>query len=345
MPNSSKPAFPLLTFNDLLRYLPNNQINYQQWDACVAASAQVIVYGLSWYLDVVSPGWAGLVEEEAGRYLRVMPLPEAKKMGIPYLRQPFFTQQLGLFSVRQQADEAGALHQVLRHYGLISKYSFNTGNQGLAPAAHLHLQQHYTHHLDLSPPYDTLCRNYSRDRKLNLQRARKAGLQVEESADIQPLIALFKSDAASRITGGAAPASYQLLEDLFGKLREKGLATLYYTRTETGEYDAGCLFVCYAHKIIYLFNAASVAGRRRNGRSLMIDLVIRQYAGQPYVLDFESPAAVAAITRVYQGFNSRAVPFFSIRYNRLPAPIRWVKQARQLFYQKVLPALKPDFNT
>jgi hypothetical protein len=168
---------------------------------------------------------------------------------------------------------------------------------------------------------------------------------VVESTDIQPLIALFKSDAASRITGGAAPESYQLLEDLFGRLREKGLATLYYTRTGAGEYDAGCLFVRYAHKIIYLFNAASVAGRRRNGRSLMIDQVIRQYAGQPYIFDFESPAAVAAIIRVYRGFNSQPVPYYTIRYNRLPAPIRWVKQARQLFYQKVLPALKPDLNT
>jgi hypothetical protein len=327
----------------LLRYLSNSQINYPQWDACVAASPQAIVYGLSWYLDVVSPGWAGLVEEEQGRYLAVMPLPEARKIGIPYLRQPFFAQQLGLFSVRAPADPAGALQQVLQHYSLISKYSFNTGNQNLAWPAHPHLlgQQQFTHHLDLSPPYETLCRQYSRDRKLNLARARKAGLQVVESEDIQPLIALFKSDAAARITGGAAEESYQLLQDLFRQLQERKLATLYYTRTADGEWDAGCLFVRYAQTIIYLFNAASVAGRRRNGRTLLIDRVIRQYAGQPYILDFESPAAVAPIIRVYQGFGAQAVSFYTIRYNRLPAPVRWVKQARQLFYQKVLPTFKP----
>ena len=327
----------------MLRYLPNSQINYQQWDACVSASPQALVYGLSWYLDVVSPGWAGLVEEEQGRYLTVMPLPEARKIGIPYLRQPFFAQQLGLFSVQGQAAWAGALDQVLRHYPLISKYSFNTGNQQLAFPAHphLHVQQQETHHLDLSPPYETLRRQYSRDRKLNLSRARKAGLQVVESEDIRPLIALFKSDAALRITGGAAEASYRILETLFAVLKQKGLARLYYTRTAAGEWDAGCLFVHYAGKIIYLFNAASVEGRRRNGRSLMIDRVIRQYAGQPVIFDFESPAAVASIIRVYRGFGSRAASFYTIRYNHLPAPVKWVKQARQLFYQKLLPALKP----
>jgi hypothetical protein len=328
----------------LLRYLSNSQINYQMWDACVEASPQALIYGLSWYLDVVSPGWAGLVAEEPGRYLTVMPLPEARKMGIPYLRQPFFAQQLGLFSVGQAAGGPGALDLVLHRYSLVSRYSFNTGNQNLVLPAdpNLQLQQHHTHHLDLSPTYDTLYQQYSRDRKLNLSRARKAGLQVVAGTDVQPLIAMFRSEAASRIPGGVSEASYRLLESLFLKCREKGLAHLYYTRTAAGEWDAGCLFVAYAGKIIYLFNAASVAGRRRNGRSLMIDQMIRRYAGQRYIFDFESPAAVAPIIRVYRGFGALPAPFYAIRYNRLPAPIRWVKQARQLFYQKVLPTFKPD---
>lgn len=327
----------------MLRYLPHSQINYQQWDACVQASSQSIVYALSWYLDVVSPGWAGLVDEQGGHYRAVVPLPEAKKFGITYLRQPFFAQQLGLFSVGEPPDMAGALHQVLSRYALISKYAFNTGNQPLAfPASpYLQAEPQYTHHLDLSLPYERLYQHYSRDRKLNLSRARKAGLQVVESQDIQPLIALFKSDAASRITGGAPEASYRMLEALYARLQQRGLARLYYTRSPAGDWDAGCLFVCYAHKIIYLFNAASVAGRRRNGRSLMIDQMIRQHAGQPYVFDFESPAAVASIIRVYRGFNARPQPFYTLRYNRLPAPLRWVKQARQLFYQKLLPTFNP----
>ncbi|MGV3502467.1 MAG: GNAT family N-acetyltransferase [Adhaeribacter sp.] len=328
----------------MLRLLPNSQIDYPQWDACVEASPQAIVYALSWYLDVVSPGWGGVVLEEQGRYLAVMPLPRKVKIGISYLRQPFFAQQLGWFSRQHQVGQAqAALDLVLQQYALVSKYSFNTANQELTfpVSPQLQVEVQHTHHLDLSPPYETLYRQYSRDRKLNLARARKAGLQVVASDDIQPLISLFQSDAASRIRGGAAPESYQILENLFRVLKEKGLAYLYYTRTARGEWDAGCLFVVYAHKIIYLFNAASVAGRRRNGRSLMIDAMIRCHAGQPYVLDFESPAAVAGIIRVYQGFGSVPVPFYTLRYNHLPAPLRWLKQARKLFYQRLLPALRP----
>lgn len=328
----------------MLRLLPNSQIQYSQWDACVEASPQAIVYALSWYLDVVSPGWKGVVLEEAGRYLAVMPLPEAKKMGIRYLRQPFFTQQLGWFSRQPQPAQAeAALKMVLQRYALVSTYAYNTGNPQLAfPAMpQLQVEAQHTHHLDLSPPYGTLYRHYSRDRKLNLGRARKANLQVVASDDIQPLIRLFQSDAASRIRGGAPPEAYRILENLFRVLQEKKLAQLYYTRTAQGEWDAGCLFVVYAHKIIYLFNAASVVGRRRNGRSLMIDALIRRYAGQPYVLDFESPPAAADIIRVYRGFGSLPVPFYTLRYNNLPAPLRWLKQARKLFYQQLMPTLRP----
>lgn len=235
---------------------------------------------------------------------------------------------------------------MLQRYDLVSKYAFNTGNQQLVfpPSPRLQVARQFTHHLDLSRPYETLYRHYSRDRKLNLGRARKADLQVLASDDIEPLIALFKADAASRIQGGAPEAAYRILQDLFAVLQEKGLARLFYTRTPQGEWDAGCLFVVHAQKIIYLFNAASVAGRRRNGRSLMIDAMIRRYAGQPYVLDFESPPAVADIIRVYQGFGSVPVPFYTLRYNNLPAPLRWLQQARKLFYQKLLPTLLPGSN-
>ena len=330
----------------MLRYLSNSQINYPEWDACIAASGQPLVYALSWYLDAVSPNWAGLVADQEGRYLAVMPLPEEKKMGIPFLRQPVVAQQLGLFARPGYGDTGGLLTRLLSQYALISRYCFHTGNQQLSfpTDPNLQVQQQYTHHLDLSPPYETLYRQYSRDRKLNLRRARQAGLQVLESQDIQPLICLFQADAASRITGGVAEASYRILTDLYGRLQARGMASLYYTQTAAGEWDAGCLFVRYAGQITYLFNAASVAGRPRNGRTLLIDRVIRAHAGQPYVLDFESPAAVADIIRVYRGFNALPVSFYSIQYNRLPAPVRWVKQARQFFYQKVLPARKPGLK-
>ncbi|KAA5539255.1 GNAT family N-acetyltransferase [Adhaeribacter rhizoryzae] len=321
------------------RYFSNRQINYAAWDACVAASEQRLVYALSWYLDVVSPGWAGLVEEQDGQYVAVMPLPIKQQFGIHYLAQPLFCQQLGFFAITNAVQPKQFVAAIKRHFSLISKYTFNTSNTFLLnpeEKSDLHVYQHYTHHLNLNQSYEAIYQNYSRDRKLNLKRSQKAGLIIRESTDIEILIRLFKEDAATRIRGGVSEAAYGQLQQLYQVLAAKGLATLLYTQTSAGEIDAGCLFVTYGQKIIYLFNAASIAGRSRNGRSLMLDYMIQKYAGQPYIFDFESPADISSIIRVYQGFGAEPAPFYTITQNNLPVPLKFLKKARQFLYLKVI---------
>jgi len=324
----------------VLKYRPHNQIDKQKWDACVEASAQRIVYALSWYLDVVAPAWVAFIWEQEEQYKAVMPLPEAHKFGIKYVLQPFFCPQLGVFATTEifLDDFVQALKE---KYVLISNYCFNTANYGnVNKVSDLKVKQYYTHHLQLNAGYGQIFAGYSRDRKLNLKRARKAGLTIVESTDIKPIIKLFREDAEARIYGGVNLETYLLLERLYKELQQRGLATLLYTHTPDGEIDAGCLFINYADKIIYIFNAASKSGRRHNGRSLMIDAVIRKYAGQPLVFDFESPPDVANIIRVYQGFGSEPVPYYSLQLNRLPKPLQFIKEARRFFYQRVLPAFR-----
>src|SRR6185295_10985608 len=77
--------------------LPHHRIDKEKWDACISGSCNPIVYAYSWYLDAVSPGWEALVEDD---YCSVFPLTAKKKLGLNYLSQPYFTQQLGVFSER-----------------------------------------------------------------------------------------------------------------------------------------------------------------------------------------------------------------------------------------------------
>ncbi|MEA2107399.1 MAG: hypothetical protein U9P82_11900, partial [Bacteroidota bacterium] len=77
-----------------INHLQNAQIDKQKWDLTIENSHNGLVYALSWYLDVVSPGWNALV---LGDYEAVMPLPVKQKFGLEYLVQPPFCQQLGVF--------------------------------------------------------------------------------------------------------------------------------------------------------------------------------------------------------------------------------------------------------
>ena len=53
-------------------HLRNSEIDRTNWDNCIAQSANQLTYAHSWYLDVVSPQWEALVDEN---YDYVMPLP------------------------------------------------------------------------------------------------------------------------------------------------------------------------------------------------------------------------------------------------------------------------------
>ena len=79
----------------MIRYLKNSEIDTGKWDETVLGSVNTSIYAYSWYLDIVCDSWDALVEDD---YVGVMPLPWKQKVGIKYLYQPPFTQQLGLFS-------------------------------------------------------------------------------------------------------------------------------------------------------------------------------------------------------------------------------------------------------
>jgi hypothetical protein len=84
----------------VIQYLTHNQIDKKKWDATIAECGNI--YAFSWYLDIVHPHWEALVE---GDYQVVMPITGGKKFGINYLFQPYFVQQLGVFSKQPLTQE------------------------------------------------------------------------------------------------------------------------------------------------------------------------------------------------------------------------------------------------
>ncbi|WP_299826248.1 GNAT family N-acetyltransferase [uncultured Pontibacter sp.] len=325
-------------------YLPHTQIDKLQWDALITASEQGQVYALAWYLDVVAPGWDAVVElDEAGKYETVMPVPWQRKLGMRYVQQPLYCQQLGIYTLA--ASIAGATYrqfwaEVQQRFKYVVGYNFNTGNQ--LPQQQ---EQTYTLYLDLGKPYQELQQHYTRDRKMNLKRAQKAGLQLLHSQDIAPLIQFFKDETAKRIYGGVSESAYMLLQNLYRALQERGLAQLYYTLDAGGRKNAGCLFIVWRNKIVYIFNAAAAHGRKLNGRTLILDHIIQKYAGQEFILDFESPDdSEPDIVHFYRSFGPKTMPIPVLKYNRLPKSIKLARELRVRLVKSLKDSIKA-FNS
>ncbi|MBL0128906.1 MAG: hypothetical protein IPP83_15955 [Flavobacteriales bacterium] len=85
----------------MIRHLTHTEIDKAWWDAALLRCENRLWYAQSWILDIASPGWEALVDEETGS---IMPLTWRRKWGVNYLFQPYGLQQLGLFAPAGSMD-------------------------------------------------------------------------------------------------------------------------------------------------------------------------------------------------------------------------------------------------
>ena len=266
----------------------------------------------------------GLVDVDVqGNYVAVMPVPLRRKWGVWRVHQPFFCQMLGVFS-RSLTFGAAAfyqfVHERFQHGSVWQVVQCPTLSVPANAVRQLHTQV-----LDLSNAYPILYARYTPDRRRNLRRAQGMGWQVREATDIDPLVTLFQQNHAHTIDGGVSNQAYGILRNLYTELQLRGMATLLYAERD-GQVEAGTLFVQDHNRIIYLFNAATEAGRRGNARTWLIDQHIQKKANQraspdPMTFDFESPEK-PAIQAFYASFGTVLQPYWSVRWSRLSIPER-----------------------
>lgn len=325
----------------MIRYLRPGEIDRPQWDALLARAPNGLIYGLSWYLDIVSPGWAALVKEEAGRYVAVLPLPVRRKFGLKYLKQPLFAQQLGLFYLQEPtAADWQQIGQLLRQrFRFITQYAFNTSNQELLGLGQPELASgaFTTYYLLLKPAYSQLLAGYKANRRWRLNQARRRGLRLAPSTDIDRLIQIFAEHTAPKIHGVVGEAyEYRLLRALYTAASQRSMAHMWQACAVTGEVVAMILLFEFNGQLTYIFNSSTPAGKELGAISVLLDEVFRTYAGQALTFDFEAPE-VANVAHFYASFGSVAMPFQVITANRLPWPVRQLKAARMALYRQLRP--------
>lgn len=321
----------------MIRYIGPAEVDRPQWDALITAAPNGLIYGLSWYLDSVSPGWAALVKEENDRYVAVLPLPVRRKFGLHYLLQPLFAQQLGLFYVvPPTAADWAQLGELLRQrFIYITRYAFNVGNAALAGPAALGLPgtPARTYHLSLRPAYAELWAGYRPERRRHLRKAQAHGLVVEPTTDINQLIRLFDENTAHRLVGMRGEGyTYPMLRALYGAASRAGMASLWQARTPDQRMVAMMFVLHFKRHIIYLFNASTAEGKATGAISVLIDAFLQQHAGQDLCFDFESPG-VPSLERFYSSFGSVEANYFTVTADQLPWPVRQLKAARMALYR------------
>jgi len=313
----------------VIQFVERKEINDRKWDECIQHSFNGNLYGYSWFLDSVAPEWNALIEDD---YERVFPVVFRKRFGISYIYQPFFTQQLGLYSRKQLSSDI--LHQFIRsipgHFRM-GEINLNTHNQ--ADEKSFKIIPQFNHELDLIKNYEDLRSKYSDNLARNLKKADKAGLNISRNIKPDDIIDIFRRNRGKDIAH-LKESDYSRLKRMTYTCIHKGIADIWGVYNLQNQLCAGAFFFTINKKTIFLFSGLSSEGKECGAMPYLIDSFIREHAGKPVTFDFDG-SNDPNLARFYKSFGARELIYQRLYFNRWPWMLKpayqFVKWGRSLF--------------
>ena len=280
----------------VIRFLKHSEIDKAKWDQSLEATLTPRIYAYSWYLDVVSPNWCALIEDD---YKSIFPIPIQKKIGIFYISQPLFTQQLGLFSCEAPNNVDVFLRAIPKRIWIRSLQIHNRLDNAK-------IRDNFE--LDISSDIEIIREEYSQNVKRNLKKAKKNHLEIKECSN-DLLIQLFKQNkgkAVKELDREAYVTLSKLLEII--QQKEKGECFGVYKQEQliSAAFFSNCL-----GRSTYLFSASNSSAREIGANHFLIDNYIAKYKKDSLILDFEG-AMIPTLARFYASFGAEKKYYFLI---------------------------------
>lgn len=295
-----------------IEFIKRKEIEVEKWDRLVAESPAETIYPYSWYLDVVAENWSALVVED---YRFVMPVVWKKKAGIKYIYQPFYTQQLGVFS-REYVDPEliRKLLRILYKKFRFAGINFNSKNL-IGEEAPFIVDDKSNYVLTLDQDYDTHSGLYSSNARRNIKKSMELSEHIEKNLPVGELLRLKReNDVIKR-----SEEEYGWMLELFETLLERKAGKIYAIRSGS-DVNAAAFFAFSKNRAIYLLSASSQTGKEERGMFRIVDAFIKDFAGSGLILDFEG-SNIPSVARFFGGFGARAEIYQGVSFSRLPAPL------------------------
>jgi hypothetical protein len=303
--------------NPEISLVKNTDIDYQKWDHCVQSSGNFRVYAISWYLDIVSPNWAGLIW---GDYLYVMPLVIKQKFGIAFLLQPIFAQQHGIFPEANQNIQSSFLNFIHDQFRYVN-INLNSSHARPFPEGFF-VQEKPNFVLSLVSSYNELKKNYSKHTVRQIRKAEDNKVSVNKGLTSNAYL-----DLKNSVNKNSLPKqSMQTLKRLIEYGNSHGNGEIYAAYNQNNALCAAAFFFFTGQRAIYLNAVSSEEGKRTNAMHKIVDQFIQDHSGSPMVLDFEG-SMIPGIARFYEGFGAKPEQYYCLKLNKLPIPFRWFKKA------------------
>lgn len=305
-----------------IRYLKHSEINQASWDRCISKAVNGNVYGWTWYLNMMSSDWDALI---SGDYETVFPLPFRKKAGIYYIYQPFFTQQLGIYSINPLSPEIVA-HFIRAIPARFRHIELNLNSFNKIESIGFEFKNNLNHELDLIEPYEEIRRGYNDNLKRNIGKALKENITINANLQPEDIIQLFRQNKGREFKH-LGEYDYRRLQRMVYQSTAQNRAICYGAYTADNSLCAGAILLFSHRKAIFIFSATNETARKNGAMSYLIDRFIQDSAGNHLTLDFEG-SNNGNLARFYRSFGAKVLTYPTLLVNRLPFPVN------VLFYLK-----------
>ncbi|WP_445589960.1 hypothetical protein [Sunxiuqinia sp. sy24] len=286
-----------------------------QWDRCMDDAPNALIYARSWYLDKVCDRWDALV---IGDYRYVMPLTFRRKLGISYLYQPLFCQQLGIFPTPTKEISQQFIQEVAR---LFPFAEINLNAMQLPVESIGAYEERENLMLSLQNRYELIAGNYSKHANRKLKKARKQQLNLVRSISAEEYIRFKKKNLQVRLS----ERELQKLRNILAFSLTRSLGQIYGVYSSDNQLCAAAFFIRDKHRVTYLNAANSAEGKKYQAMYFLIDRFIQENAGKDFLLDFEG-SQIPGVVRLYKGFGATPEKYHHYRFNRLPWWLKWFKK-------------------
>lgn len=287
-----------------MQYLKHTEINKATWDKTIFNSGNGRINAFSWYLDIVSPNWDAVVNDE---YQVVMPVTWKRKYGFKYVIQPLFSQQSGVF-FKSESDVTKIsefLNFVIKKCPFIS-INLNTFNH-IVESKNFNKKKRQGQELLLNRNYNDIRQNYSPSNQKNIRRAGKFELKFDDNIDLNEFITSKFQNIAVQVI----PEQLELLKRLIAELKKQDCVEISGIRnSQNNLITTGC-FLKFKNRIYFLTSATTLEGKEKKAMFALVDGLIQKYAGSDYVLDFVG-SNIDGIAYFNKGFGATDYQYYQI---------------------------------
>ncbi|MBS1573575.1 MAG: hypothetical protein JST62_14370 [Bacteroidetes bacterium] len=294
----------------MIRKILYSDIDFQKYNYCVENAVQTIFFGTSHYLDTIITGkWEVLV---FGDYQAVMPIPFVKKYGAKIVIMPMQTQQLGVFSQKDDSMINQLFLEFLNKNYLVYQYSFNSNNHFVASLSSK------TNFLIFPNEYSNVKKNYSVHRRRNVRILDKLKDRItfDEELDIQQ-----SYDFVLKNNLGMTDSSNLKFLKNMEKLQKKGYLEIY--NLSIDNLIASQMFLVKGNKeciMVGLINNKKYS--QYNSSSIIIDQILQKYIPN-YLFNFHG-SSIPVIADFFSRFGAEKQRYAIVENTKIKMVLKFI---------------------